>query len=224
MTFAGGHADSYGPLPMNPPASLAPGTGLRLGLVVIATVACSAILGGCHGDRPASGAPRPRIRADASDRRHTHPAGVSVPIDTVPGAGQDVAQIASGWLAAERAFESAARSADAYEPDLLATTAAPILATATGYLQHMRASDEIATGPPADLGSPVVAQVSARLATVEDCAYDSEIVVDRLTRRPVSGIAGQIEHERFSSVMERTTTGWELAEQSVEEVPVCTGS
>ena len=147
---------------------------------------------------------------------------VAAPVSS--GGGSVAEQVASGWLAAMAAFQSAARSADANEPALLATTVGPMLAVETSYLRQMQASGELAVGPTADLGTPTVAVVSPRLATVTDCVYDAEVAVDRATGQPVVGLAGQVEHERFSSVMERTTTGWELAEQTAVEVTACPAS
>ena len=188
----------------------------RLSLVVAVVVACATVLSGCDTGQKASGPPRARVRTGSS----THSRGAVAD----PDVSSQTGQIVSGWLAAERAFEHAARTADAEEPDLLATTVAPVLGAAMSDLQRMQASDQIAVGPTAVLGTPVVAEVTSRLATVQDCAYDAEITVDRANGRPVAGIAGERGDEDISSVMELTTTGWELAEQTVVEVSACAAS
>lgn len=190
-------------------------------LIVAVAVSCVALLGGCQSARAVSGSIRHSGQpVDRPDRRHV------VPVASTSGAAavHPVGQIASGWLAAERSFESAARSADPDQPDLAATTVAPLLPVVTSYLERMQATGQIAVGPEADLGTPTVSLVSPRLATVADCAYDAEISEVRATGLPAAGVAGEAGYERFSSVMERTSTGWELAEQTVVGVTSCTGT
>lgn len=123
-------------------------------------------------------------------------------------------QIISAWLAAEQAFESAARAPDPSEPDLTATTIAPQLESTELLLARMQAAHEIARGP-VSFGTPAVVAGSIRQATVRVCARDAEIVVSSRTKAPIAGIDGEVEDERFSSIMEQTDSGWKLASQTV---------
>ena len=123
-------------------------------------------------------------------------------------------QILSAWLAAEEAFDTAALTSDADQPDLAATTVAPQLTWSQALLERMEESGQIARGP-VNYGKPEVVRISSGSATVTSCVYDAEIVVSADSGRPVPGIPGQVDHELFESIMRSTTTGWKLATQTV---------
>jgi hypothetical protein len=168
----------------------------------------------------------PRVQPTAKTAIHpgVHRAS-QVPTSAPPTPGADSGgeallddEIASAWQAAEYAFEAAVRSADPFQPDLQATTVEPLLGEIRQMLAQMQSDGEIATGP-VHLGAPKIVTVGAEAATVTSCAWDAEIVVLAATSEPVPGILGQVEVERITSTMERTVSGWKLAEQTVEADP-----
>lgn len=123
-------------------------------------------------------------------------------------------QVLSAWLAAQAAFDTAALTSDADQPDLAATTVDPQLNWSQALLERMKELGQIARGP-VNYGKPEVVRISTQSATVTSCVYDAEIVVSVGSGRPVPGIPGQVDHELFQSVMRSTTTGWKLSTQRV---------
>jgi hypothetical protein len=123
--------------------------------------------------------------------------------------------IVSAWVVAEQAFEDAARSADADQPELAATTIDPQLTWTKVLLARMRQNGQAAVGVD-QFGHPRVMTEQGPLATVETCAHDAEIVVSAATGMPVPGEPGQVDDDHFTSTMEWTDTGWKLADQTVE--------
>jgi hypothetical protein len=122
--------------------------------------------------------------------------------------------VLTAWFSAESAFETAALTSDPDQPDLDATTVAPLIETSRSVLEQMRASGEISRGSMR-FSAPTVVSLSYRLATVTACGYDAEIVIYARTSRPVAGRPGQADFEYFDSTMELTGSGWKLAAQSV---------
>ncbi len=123
--------------------------------------------------------------------------------------------IVSAWIAAEQAFDDAARSADPDQPELAATTIDPQLTWSQEVLTQMRQGGQVAVGLNR-FGHPRVLSNRGGLATVEACAHDAEIVVQVATGIPVPGEPGQVDDDHFVSTMQLTATGWKLADQSVE--------
>lgn len=178
------------------------------------------MLAACGSPGPDTGSGRIRVRiapaasdADASASASTPPA---------PAAPGPEGPVISAWIAAELAFENAARTADATAPELAATTVAPQLPSSELLLTLIRLAGEVATGPVA-FGDPQVVTLGPDLATVRACVHDSEVVVSAATGRPVPGMLGQVDFELFSSTMELTASGWKLADQTVG-VGQCSGS
>ncbi len=134
--------------------------------------------------------------------------------DSGPVPSAATSQILSAWLAAQQAFDTAALTSDAGQPDLAATTIAPQLNWSQALLERMKASGQIARGP-VDYGKPEVVRISTQNATVTSCVQDAEIVVFVDSGRPVPGVPGQVDHELFESIMRSTPTGWKLLTQTV---------
>jgi hypothetical protein len=179
--------------------------------VVVGAALLGALLAGCGGPGPGSASGRIRIRSA--------PTAVTGTDASATLSGRPVI---SAWIAAQLAFENAVRTADATAPELAATSVVPQLAWAESFLTLVRAAGEVATGPVA-FGDPQVVSQGPDLATVRACVHDGEVVISAATGRPVAGVLGQVDYELFTSVMERTASGWKLANQSVE-VGQCRGS
>jgi hypothetical protein len=171
-------------------------------LSTVAAVVGAALLAACSalGLGPASG----RIRIGTAPAASGAVASAPVPAGPV----------VSAWIASQRAFENAARTADSSAPELAATTVAPLLAWSESLLMLFRVAKEVAVGP-VDLGDPQVINQGPVLATVRACVHDSEVVVSSATGRSVAGVLGQVDYELFTSTMERTASGWKLASQTV---------
>ncbi len=174
-------------------------------------LACSVLLGACGTDMVTSG---------RAARHHgaTGTATASLARSAADAPPGQSALILSAWLAAERAFETAAQTSDPNEPALLATTTAPQIAWTVSLLARMSAAGEVGRGPMR-FGSTVVDVVSSRLAMVHACGHDDELVVWAATGRPVPGVAGEFENEEIVAAMEWTSAGWKLADQTVQQAP-----
>ena len=98
-------------------------------------------------------------------------------------------QILSAWLAAQKAFDTAALTSDPDQPDLAATTVDPQLAWSEALLQRMKGSGQVARGP-VNYGKPEVVRLSSDNARVTSCEFDAEVVVSVDSGRPVPGIPG----------------------------------
>jgi hypothetical protein len=200
---------SYGPLPMVQGGrsrltrwGSAAWSGART-LVVVALLAI--LLAACGGPGPTA-APGP-IRIDP---------GRIASNTTAPES-----PVVSAWIAAQVAFEDAARTTDATAPELAATTVEPQLSWVESFVTLIRAAGDMATGPVA-FGHPQVSPRGPGLTTVRACVHDSDVVVSAATGQPVAGVLGRSDVEAFTSIMEHTTDGWKLANQSVE-VGTCKG-
>lgn len=135
--------------------------------------------------------------------------------------GGEAALVVSSWFAAERAFDSAALTADPEQPDLLATTTAPQLGATEALLEEMQADGDVARGV-AHYGTPTVRVLSPDLAEVTSCLHDAEIVVNAATGQPVPGVEGEVAFELLRSTMQLLGGGWKLASQTVG-VDQCSG-
>lgn len=124
-------------------------------------------------------------------------------------------QIISAWLAAQKAFHDAALTSNPDAPELAATTIPPILDTVRANLAQFRAQGEIAKGP-SYWGSPHITARGSQGTEVVSCVHGEEIEIVAKTGKPVPGIAGQAVFESVTSLMQSTTAGWKLADQSVE--------
>jgi hypothetical protein len=137
----------------------------------------------------------------------------SAPTRSIAEAEQ-TAQVGSAWLAAEQAFNNAALTSDANQPDLALTTVSPQLNWSRTLLQRMRSAGEVARGV-VNYGSPRVTKLDDREARVQSCVHDSEIVVLASSDQPVSGELGQVDFELITSTMASTISGWKLLSQQV---------
>jgi hypothetical protein len=159
---------------------------------------------------------------DGVDSPHADPRAAPAGLRThAPGSvGRSEASdsIASAWVAAEQAFEMAARSSDPDEPELAATTVAPQIGSTQSLLEGWQAAGEIARGPVTFAVSGV-SEASPDLAVVTGCAHDHEIVVSAATGAPVAGVGGRAGDESITSAMELTVDGWKLADQAVVMAP-----
>lgn len=191
-----GSAPQVGP----PPAVVPVVAGVVLGAVLLA--ACSGLAPGASGPIRITSTPAP------SD------VGALMPSAEDP--------IISAWFAAQRAFENAVRTADAGAPELTATMVAPQLSWDQSLMTLIRSAGDVASGP-VDLGVPRIVARGPQMATVRSCVHDSEVVMSAATDQPVAGVLGQVDFELFTSTMQRTDSGWKLADQVVEVGP-CHGS
>jgi hypothetical protein len=123
-------------------------------------------------------------------------------------------QVLSAWWAAQEAFDTAALTADSYQPSLAATTVSPQLDLSRLLLEQMAAAGELGQGS-VDNGHPRVLAIDGNVATVRSCVDDSEIAVFAATGQPVPGILGEKDFELFTSTMERGTNGWKLSAQAL---------
>ncbi len=202
-------AHSYGPPPMVQGArrrSVPRHSARQIGALAV-VVGC-AMLAACSG--PAVGTAPGRVRFNGSRAEPSADASPSSPTDQA-----SESPVISAWIAAQRAFEDSVRTADATAPELSATTVTPQLSWAESFVTLVRMAGEVARGPVA-FGDPQVVRQGPRLATVRACVHDDEIVVSATTGHPVTGVLGQVDVELFTSIMERTASGWKLANQSVE--------
>jgi hypothetical protein len=206
-------ADSYGPLPMTQ------GTHPRMvwwasltcrGTLTI--VICSTLLSACGG---AGGATAAVVRIGTAhspsriEATHAARTGASTAEPST-----SVGPVMSAWIAAQRAFDDAARTADADAPELAATMVAPQLPWTQALLGLMRADGEEARGP-VSFGEPQIDGQATDLAVVRACVHDSEIVFSVATGRPLDGPAGRADYELLTSTMEQANSGWKLETQSV---------
>ena len=147
--------------------------------------------------------------------RPSHGALSSTPTALSPPVGASLSgQIITAWLASQRAFETAALTADPNEPSLAATTIDPQLSWTRALLDEMHASGQLARGR-VEPGSPEVLAFQGTQAVVQSCDYDTEIAVWAASGRPVPGLPGQVDYELVTSTMELTGSGWKLSTQSV---------
>lgn len=177
--------------------------------VSVATALCSVLLGACglHTDGSGHGIRRQARGTSGSFRAPTR-AGQST------AEAEQTDQVVSAWFAAEQAFNTAALTSDANQPDLVVTTVPPQLNWAQALLQQMRSAGEVARGA-VEYGLPRVTNLDARDATVQSCVHDSEIVVLAASGQPVSGELGRVDFELITSTMEATISGWKLLTQQV---------
>ncbi len=175
------------------------GSGARA-LVTLTSLA--ALLAACTGPGTVAGPIRLGTGRTASS--------VSVPASQSP--------VISAWIAAQLAFEDAVRTTDASAPELTATTVEPQLSWVESFVTLVRAAGDIAMGA-VTFGHPQASPRGPGLATVRACVHDADVVVSAATHRPVPGVLGQVDDEAFTSIMEHTTEGWKLANQSVEVGP-----
>lgn len=131
-----------------------------------------------------------------------------------PDLSEAAGQVVSAWLSAEQAFDTAALTSDADEPDLAVTTVSPQLAWTRSLLARMKASGQIARGQ-IRFGSPTVTWDGTDRATVRSCAHDAEIVMSATTGVPAAGVPGQVDFELFLSTMTLTDGEWKLSTQQV---------
>ena len=122
--------------------------------------------------------------------------------------------VASAWIAAQQAFDSAALSADPSAPGLAATTVPPQIDASRSLLEQMREAGELAAGV-VRFGTPQVGSIRATLASVRSCVHDAEIVVSATSGVPVAGVLGEVDYELIESTMESTPSGWKLMTQTV---------
>jgi hypothetical protein len=127
---------------------------------------------------------------------------------------EDTGPIETAWLSAEQAFDSAALTSNAYEPDLAATTVAPQLNWTRSLLEQMRDAGQLAKGR-IRFGAPSVTSTGTNQATVRACAHDEEIVVSATTGQPAPGNPGHSDFELFESTMTLTGGEWKLETQHV---------
>jgi hypothetical protein len=123
-------------------------------------------------------------------------------------------QILSAWSAAERAFDTAALTADAAEPALAATMVEPQLDVERSWLASLRAQGQIATGQ-ITFGPALVRHGPSGAVQVQSCAHDAEIVVSASTGQPVAGIAGEVADELVTATMVSSGGEWKLEAQTV---------
>jgi len=185
--------------------------------LVVGTLLAAVLLAACSGPSAGPGAVAGPIRIGPA--RTASGADTSTPVSGTPHAESPVV---SAWIAAQSAFEDAARTGDGTAPELAATTVEPQLSWAESFVKLISAAGDLATGPVV-FGNPQVSPRGPNLATVRACVRDGDVVVSAATGRPVAGVLGQADVESFTSIMEDTTDGWKLANQSVEVGP-CHGS
>ena len=170
---------------------------------------CLLVLTACANVRdPAAG------RAMKADRSLDIPGPVA---SSVPATSDRLvlsSQIVSAWFSAQQAFETAALTADPFEPDLAVTTMDPQLTSTRSLLARMRAAGQIARGG-VRYGRPVVKLIGPDEAIVQSCAHDAEIVVSASTGAPAPGVPGQVDFELFDSTMELSDGEWRLVTQQV---------
>jgi hypothetical protein len=212
-------ADSYGPLPMR--------QGTRPGIEwwalctwrrTLTVIVCSTLLSACA--RAGGGATAKAVRITRAHSQFGADARRSGSSTTVHMAS--VGPVISAWVAAQRPFDDAARTADADAPELAATMVAPQLPWTQALLGSMPGEGEEARGP-VSFGRPRVETQATDLAVVDSCVHDSEIVVSAATGRAVAGLAGQSAYELVASTMEQANSGWKLETQAVR-VGACDGS
>jgi hypothetical protein len=123
--------------------------------------------------------------------------------------------IVTAWLAAQKAFDTAAITSDANSPDLAVTMISPQLDHVRKNLATFASLGYGARGPTF-YGNPKVQDVRDTQAEVVSCVHGEEIEIDLKTGKPVSGVLGRSAYELVKSAMRRTPNGWKLANQSVD--------
>jgi len=125
------------------------------------------------------------------------------------------AQVISAWFAAEEAFHQAALTSDPNSPALLATMVSPELARIQASLSQFRANGDVAKGP-ISYGHPRITARGPAGIEVVSCVDGRDIEVSASTGRPITGVLGTATIDLTSSIMQATSSGWKLADQSVE--------
>jgi len=192
--------------------------GRRLFPVV---VALPIVLTGCSAVSRTSGDGRGVTALEVPFGRG-HPGATSRVGAQDPAPGATGEEVLSAWMAAQKAFEVAALTADPDEPDLAATTIPPQLDVSVSALIAMRNAGDVAEDSPT-WRVPQVQVGPGGTATVRACLHDSEIIVNEVSHVPVPGILGEVADESFTSSMALTAAGWKLTDQTVRDRS-CTAS
>ena len=198
----------YGPPPMNRLNGLRASLRRATTWAPLVVVACS-MAAACSSPSSAT--------ATKSTIRNRPNQGAVNSTTTAPGHPVDASmsgQIVAAWLASQRAFETAALTADPSEPALAATTIDPQLSSTRALLDKMHAAGQIARGTR-HYGKPTVLAFQANVAIVRSCDYDTEVAVWAASGQPVPGVPGQVDFVWVTSTMELTGTGWKLFTQTV---------
>jgi hypothetical protein len=115
------------------------------------------------------------------------------------------------------AYDDAAYTDDWQSPELGATQVDPALAGGQASLRWLAAAGDVAVGTPKILGITVDVE-SATSAYVVGCLGGDEIDIKRSTGLPVPGDLGEDTiPDVFNAQMVKTSSGWKLESQSVEE-------
>jgi len=175
----------------------------------LAIAACSMAFVACG---TAAGSSKPTDRSNERNDPIANPISSSSQRDAQPTAS---GPIVSAWIAAQQAFEEAARSANPDEPELAATTIPPLLPWSESLLRRMRSAGQVGRGP-VQLGRPQVVAQQDGEARVQSCVHDEEIVISAATGVPAPGDPGQVDFLWITSTMQLTSSGWKLATQTVE--------
>src|ERR1700676_2237012 len=175
--------DSYGPLPMTqgtrPRTAWWASCSRRGRLCVI--IICSTLLSACAGAGGGATAEAVRIRkahpGSRVDATHAIRSGASTSEPST-----SVGPAISAWVAAQRAFDDAARTADAGAPELAATMVAPQLPWTQALLERMRADGEEARGTVSFV-QPRIDMQATDVSVARACGHDNEIVFSVATGR-----------------------------------------
>ncbi len=141
------------------------------------------------------------------------------PRSTADSIARMKAAVLAAWRAAETAFyEAEANPRGLFSPALPATMTDPELQLVKGNLAEQEKNGAIGKGPWS-LGTPRVVSLAPTendptSATVVSCIDDTQILVDKQTGQPATGLNGTADWAGETSTMVLSQRSWKLSQQS----------
>ncbi len=154
------------------------------------------------------------LGACSTSPRSAAPAHHSV---SVGDRSAETQEILAAWRAAHAAIDAASRRPGSITPALAATHTRAQLARVEANLKKMAAAGEVGVGPDGTVIWDRVLSRGSGWAIVEGCIAGSEVGVFAATGRPVPGPLGYKGPELVMARMAKTSSGWKLAAENIEE-------
>ncbi|MHB8294302.1 MAG: hypothetical protein ACYDH5_06660 [Acidimicrobiales bacterium] len=151
--------------------------GHRLGRRPVLLALAGVVLAGCSGSPSHAAAP-------------TKPASTTTSAPAVATVSPVAAQVLQAWRYDQSTIESAYRQANANDPLVGTAATGPYLKSVIALLYQMQHAGWVGVGQTQDL-HPHVQVAGASSAYVTWCQWESEIVIDKVTRKPAPGLLGE---------------------------------
>lgn len=175
-------------------------TWFRSRSVAVALVFALAALGAsCGGSQPSAGGNSTSTTSDRSSTTTANP---------------QAAAVLAAYRAEWSAFEHAAATANAYDPELPATMVDPLLQQVRRNLLGDQHAGDVGRGT--FTLHPRVTAVTASTATVVDCAFSTAQIVSAQTGKPVPPVTPP-EFDGVRATLVLTGSTWKVADQSVTD-------